>query len=174
MSRALAVLAALLLFGLPARAQDAPPYRDALLDRLVGRWVLRGTIAEGQTTHDVTADWVLGHQYVRLHEVSREKDATGRPAYEAIVFIGQDPAGSGYACLWLDSTGGTGLNGRALGHAPPGTDTLAFVFEMPDGSRFHTTFAHAKAGDTWRWRMDAETGGGLQPFARVTLTRKRT
>ena len=174
MRRIATFLALFVLLALPARAQEAPAYRDSLLERLVGRWVLRGTIAEGQTTHDVTAEWVLGHQYVRLAEVSREKDARGRPAYEAIVFIGADPDGDGYACLWLDSTGGGGLKGEALGHAPHARDSLAFVFKSPDGSRFHTTFVHRAGSDSWRWRMDAEAGGTLQPFARVTLTRRRT
>jgi len=49
-------------------AQTLPP--DSLLDRLVGRWVLRGTIARQQTTHDVTFEWMLGRRYVQMHEVS--------------------------------------------------------------------------------------------------------
>jgi len=61
---------ALLAAAAPLRAQQ-PTLRDSLLDRLVGRWVLRGTIQGAATTHDVTADWVLGHQYVRIQEASR-------------------------------------------------------------------------------------------------------
>jgi hypothetical protein len=166
------ILVPLVLLSLPAAA-DEPPLQDPLLDHLAGTWVLQGTIAGQATTHDVAAEWVLGHQYVRLHEVSRERDAGGKPAYEAIVFVGREPRGDGYACLWLDSTGGGGLSCSAVGHAPPAPEELAFRFKAPDGSRFRTTFAYEPGTDTWRWRMDAEDHGKLQPFARVSLVRVR-
>src|SRR5256885_11900164 len=50
---------------------------DSLFDRLIGHWVLRGTIARQSTTHDVTFDWILGREYVQMHEVSRERAAHG-------------------------------------------------------------------------------------------------
>ncbi len=93
---------------------DPPAYRDPLLDRLIGAWILRGQIAGKETTHDVVAGWVLGHQYLRFHEVAREKDASGNAAYEAIVFIGSGQPSHAYACLWLDSTGGGGLSSQAI------------------------------------------------------------
>ena len=170
MRKPLGLVASLLVVSISAVA-DEPPLADPLLDRMVGTWVLRGTIAGAETTHDVVAEWVLNHQYVRLHEVSREKDAAGRPAYEAIVFLGADKAANGYACLWLDSTGGGGLNAQAIGHAKRGGNEIALVFRGADGSVFHTTFAYDRAADAWRWLMDAEEGGTLKPFARVRLTK---
>jgi hypothetical protein len=169
----LALIAAALLTVLagPALAQQ-PAFRDTLLDRLAGRWVLQGTIAGSQTTHDVTAEWVLAHQYLRIHEVSREKDAAGTPAYDAIVFIGWDQPSSQYACLWLDSTGGGGLSAPAIGHGTRSGDEIAFLFQGGDGSIFHTTFAYERTTSTWQWRMDGEQKGELQPFARVKLVRK--
>ena len=47
----------------------------------------RGLIAGQQTVHNVDVVGVLNGGYMRLHEVSREKNARGVPAYEAIVFI---------------------------------------------------------------------------------------
>ena len=84
-------------------AQTLPP--DSLFDRLVGRWVLRGTIARQQTTHDVTFEWMLGRSYVQMHEVSRERAPNGSPAYEAVVTFARDPRTGEYACLWMDNTG---------------------------------------------------------------------
>lgn len=149
--------------------------RDPLLDRLVGHWVMRGTIAGQATTHDVDVDWVLGHGYARLHEVSRERNPDRSPVYEAIVIIGVDPKEPGYACLWLDNTGSTGLTGDAFGHAGPAEgDSLAFLFKDPEGGVFHTTFVYERATDRWRWAMDAEgAGGALHPFARLTLSRRQ-
>jgi len=135
-------------------------------------WVLHGTIAGKETTHDVVAEWVLGHQYLQLREVSCERDAKGQPAYEAIVIIGWDQASGQYTCLWLDSTGGGGLTGEAMGHAKRGGDEIAFLFKGRGGSLFHTTFAYSKGTRTWQWLMDDEENGKRQPFARVMLTRK--
>ena len=116
MGRALAICAAIGLMSTFGWAQESP-FTDVLLDRMTGKWVLQGSIAGSETTHDVEVAWVLGHQYVRLAEVSREKNSSGRPAYEAIVFIGWDKPSNTYACLWLDSSGGGGLSAQAIGHA---------------------------------------------------------
>lgn len=171
MTRILWIFVSLVLVSFTASAQQ-PSFQDPLLDHMIGKWVLRGTIGGRETTHDIVTQWVLNHQYVRLREVSREKDAEGRAAYEAIVFIGWDESSSRYACLWLDSTGGGGLTGQAIGHAKRNGDEIAFLFKAGDGSTFHTTFAYSKVTDTWQWLMDGEEGGKLQPFARVKLTRK--
>jgi hypothetical protein len=171
MKRALWALLGVALLSLAGSSQQGA-FEDFLLDRLIGTWVLQGTIGGQKTTHDVVAEWILGHEYVQLHEVSNETGATGKPAYEAIVFIGWDQALGQYACLWLDSTGGGGLNGQAIGHARRAGSEIAFLFKGQDGSLFHTTFAYDKPSDTWQWLMDGEERGKLQPFARVKLTRK--
>jgi hypothetical protein len=171
MSAVLKIFSSILLVSFSASAQQ-PAFQDPLLDHLIGTWVLQGTIAGRETTHDIISGWVLGHQYVQLHEVSREKDAKGQAAYEAIVIIGWDQSSSHYACLWLDSTGGDGLSAQAIGHAKRGGDEIAFLFKGKDGSLFHTTFAYSRGTDTWQWLMDGEEGGKLQPFARVKLTKK--
>ena len=170
MRSTLGLCALCLLMSLAATAQG---FQDALLDRFEGTWVLRGTIAGGEVVHDITAEWVVGHQYLRFLEVSREREAGGELAYEAIVFLGWDEALGQYACLWLDSTGGSGLSGQAvMGHAKPSDDTLAFLFVGTDGSVFHTTFAYDQSTDSWEWRMDAEADGKLEPFTRATMTRR--
>src|SRR5690348_303975 len=99
-------VAALLFAALtvcPPPAAQLPA--DSVFHRLIGHWVLRGTMARHTTTHDVTFDWMLGHEYVQMHEVSRERATNGAPAYEAIVLFGRDPQTGEYACLWLDTTG---------------------------------------------------------------------
>jgi hypothetical protein len=47
----------LLLAAVRRPAQALPA--DSLFDRLIGHWVLRGTIARQSTTHDVTFEWML-------------------------------------------------------------------------------------------------------------------
>jgi hypothetical protein len=155
------------VFGQPSK------FEDPLFDRMTGQWVLTGTIAGQQTTHDVSVEWILAHQYVQLREVSREKDSTGHAAYEAFVLFGIDSVADGYVCLWLDITSGAGLRGQLFGHAQKSGDTLPFLFKAGDGSVFHTTFIYDKSKDTWQWKMDGEEHGTLQPFARVELQRKK-
>lgn len=167
---ALGVVAVLVLAP-RAPAQTATPQAQ-LFDHLAGTWVLRGTIDNKQTTHDVDAQLVLHGGYIRLHEVSREKDAKGGPAYEAIVFISVDKKTGVYTCLWLDNTGNGGLTADGFGHGTPSGNSIPFLFKTAAGSVFHTTFIYAPANDAWQWKMDDESGGKLQPFARVTLTKK--
>jgi hypothetical protein len=167
------LLAFVLLLGgaFPTTAQESG-LRHPLVDRLIGEWVLKGEMAGGQVTHDVEFEWVLGGQYLRFHEVARERDATGAPAYEAIVFIGWDAQSERLACLWLDTTGGEGLTNGVIGYAVPAGDSIPFLFRFPDGSPFHTTFAYDRGTDTWEWHMDGEDNGVRRPFARVTMSRK--
>ena len=144
-----------------------------LFDRLVGRWELSGVIDGQQTVHDVDADLVLNGGYVRLHEVSREKNADGTPAYEAIVFISVDQKTGVYSLLWLDTTSNAGLTGSGIGHGKPVGNAIPFLINPGTPNAFHTTFTYDPAKDTWQWRMDGEANGTLHPFARLTLRRRR-
>ena len=160
-----------IVISLSALAQPAA-FQDPLLDHMIGKWVLQGTIAGRNTTHDIVSEWVLGHQYMRIQEVSREKDARNQPVYEAIIFIGWDPQSSQYHCLWLDNTGPWDFTSQAIGRAKRSEDAITFRFGSNDGSSVNTTFSYNKNGDAWQWSIDNETGGKSQAFARVRLTRK--
>jgi hypothetical protein len=147
-------------------------FQDSLLDRFVGKWVLQGTIEGKETTHDIAADWVLGHQYVQIHEVSREKKGNGEPMYEAIVYIAWDHQSDQYACLWLDGTSGNGISNQIIGHAKRSRDKIALLFKFSDSVLFHTTLLYDRGPDTWQWSMDDEEKGKLQPFLRMKMTRQ--
>lgn len=167
--RLLLALSAVLLVT-PLRAQVVQ--RDSLLSRMIGRWVLRGPMHGQNVVHDVTFQWVLGGEYVEMHEVSRERTPAGAPAYEAIVYIVRDPHTGAYGALWLDNTDYNAFYQGGRGSAPASADSIAFVFTYSATDSFHTTFAYDRATDTWAWRMDNEDARGRRPFARVTLTRE--
>ncbi len=57
------------------------------MEKMSGEWVMTGTIDEKEVIHDVIVDRILKRQYLRIHEVSREKDADGQPEYEAWIHI---------------------------------------------------------------------------------------
>jgi hypothetical protein len=157
------------LCGLAVGQPPQPTFHDELLDRFQGSWVLQGTIARKETTHDVSNDWVLNHQYLRIHEVSREKNAEGFPAYEAMVFIGWDQPTSRYFAIWLDIWGS--FSKASVGYAPRSGDEIRFLFDNGKGN-FHNTFLYDRKSDTWEWRMDNEENGKLTPFARVKLVKR--
>ncbi len=163
----------LILFSeFPAFAQTTL-VRDSLLDHMAGEWTLQGTIGSQETTHDIIAEWVLGHQYILLRETSREKYSDGKPSYEAMVFITPDQTLNQYVCLWLDNTGNGGLSAQAVGHANRNGDKIEFLFKITDSNTFHTTFLYDNDTDTWQWKMDNEDNNKLESFARVKLTRKQ-
>jgi len=160
----------LLLAASRLPAQSLPP--DSVFDRLIGHWVLQGTMARQATTHDVTFEWMLGREYVQMHEVSRERAPNGTPAYEAVVLFGRDPASGEYACLWLDNTGANAFDPGGIGRGAVAGDSLPFLFHYSDTDRFHNTFVYHRATDTWEWHLDNDSSGVRRPFARVTLTRR--
>ncbi|HTP69404.1 MAG TPA: hypothetical protein VMJ35_10915 [Dongiaceae bacterium] len=158
----------------PGHAQVSDAHSPLeLLDHLAGQWVLQGTIAGKQTTHDVQANWVLKREYLRLHESSREKDSKGDPAYEAIVFIGWDAQTQQYACLWLDSTAGGGLSAPGIAHGKRSGDSIPFLFTLSASDSIRNTFVYDRRADTWKWLIDNETNGKSQRFADVNLSRAR-
>jgi hypothetical protein len=173
MRRISAVLLFLVASALPSPAQNQPADPVKLLDHLAGAWVLNGTIAGKQTTHDVQARWILRHEYLELHEVSREKVATGEPAYEAIVLVSWDAKVNQYACLWLDSTAGGALTSQTTCRATPSGDSIPFIFTISPSESIHTTFTYRNTTDTWLWLIDDESNGKTTRFADVTLSRMK-
>jgi hypothetical protein len=120
----------------------------------------------------VTFDWMLGREYVQMHEVSRERAASGTPAYEAVVLFGRDPRSGEYACLWMDNTAASAFDPQGTGRGTVTGDSVHFVFHYTQTTGFHTTFVYSRATDSWQWHMDNDSLGVRRPFARVTLTRR--
>ena len=156
----------------PALLSAQALHPDSVFSRLIGRWVLQGTIARQQTVHDVTFEWLLGREYVQMHEVSRERASSGAPAYEAVVLFARDPRSGAYACLWLDNTGVSAFDPAGIGRGTVAGDSIPFLFNYTATTSFHTTFAYNRAADSWQWHMDNDSLGIRRPFARVTLTRR--
>ncbi len=165
-------IVALALLCSPAALFAQDPKPDSLFPRLVGNWVLRGTIARQQTIHDVTFEWLLGREYVQMHEVSRERAPNGTPAYEAVVLFGRDPKTGAYACVWMDNTAAAAFPSEGTGRGTIAGDSISFLFNYTATTSFHTTFLYDSSTDSWRWHMDNDSSGVRRPFARVTLTRR--
>jgi len=115
------------------------PLRDALLNRLAGKWRVKGKIAGQPIQHACDAEWVLNHQFLRVHfvdvgaaERGSSKDVEQRSEYEAEVFIGYDNMSERYVAHWLDTFGGRLSESLGYGRRE-GVNAVMFVFEYPDG-----------------------------------------
>jgi len=170
----LLTLASISFYSPMANAQNAgTPMPELLLDKMTGEWVMTGTIGQQQVTHDVSIDWILKRQYIRIHEVSREKDDDGELAYESWIHIAWDKENAEYVVMWLDNTGTTNFAAESVGHGKPDGDRIPFVWKFSDGSGIHNTFAYDRTRDAWSWTIDnIDESEKPSPFARLTLKRK--
>jgi hypothetical protein len=157
------------LTALNVMAQQVP-VNSPLLDHLAGKWVMQGTVGKQSVVHDLDAEWVLQHHYLRFYEISRGKNDKGEPQYDATVFIGWNEKTKQYACAWMDVYGG--LTPESIGLAAHKENELAFVFNDEHGeTSFTNTFVSDPKTNTWENRLDNVVKGEAKPFARFKLTR---
>ncbi|PYX86674.1 MAG: hypothetical protein DMG68_14655 [Acidobacteria bacterium] len=156
-------------------AQNAPVpldgpkriFHDDLLEQLAGKWRLSGTIMGRNAEHDVQAEWVLNHQFLRVHEKEIVPAKTDAVPYEAIVMIGYDNASERYVAHWMDVYGGR--VSETLGYGRRAQDAVEFVFEYPDGP-FRTTFRWLPDKKQWQWLMKTKNASGIwADFGSMTL-----
>jgi hypothetical protein len=141
---------------------------------MTGRWVMTGAIGKKPATHDVDVDWVLNREYIRIHEVSRDRNVSGGTGYEAWIYIAWDAKKSEYAVMWLDNMAATNFAAEGVGHAKPDGDRIPFIFKDADGGGIHTTLAYDRANDTWSWTIDnVDKSGKPSSFAKLKLTRTK-
>lgn len=161
------MLMVVMLFVSAAAAQR-PPVNSRLLHHLVGRRSLDGMIAGQQTKHDVNAECVANHQYLCLHEVSRERTADGNPQYDAFIYLGRNEEKKVYSMLdnfW-------GVEPKSIGAAAPKDNGLLFLWKDEKGAvDFSNEFLYDRKTDSWQSVMDNVVDGTKKPFGRVKLTR---
>jgi hypothetical protein len=163
------VLLGTMFAALTAMGQQ-PPVNSPLLDHLAGKWLMQGTVGKQAATHELDAEWVLQHHYLRFREASREKNDKGEPKYDATVFIGWNEKTKQYACVWLDVYGG--LTTESIGIATPKENEIAFTFADEHGeTTFINTFTYDPKTNTWDNRLDNVVKGEAKPFARFKVTK---
>ena len=147
---------------------DGPnrPMRDSLLEHLVGHWrVTRQRTGQADST-SADVDWVLNHQFVRLHYHDAAPTAA---SYEAMVLIGRDNTSDRYVVHWLDLFGGR--SSETLGYGTPVLNGIRFVFEYPDGP-FVNTFTFDRGAGQWSTLMRQKNARGeWTTFATERFTR---
>jgi hypothetical protein len=146
-------------------------FRDPLLDNLAGTWNLKGKILGHDADHIVEAEWVLNHQFLRIHEKDQNSAANVAVPYEAMIMIGYDNASDRYVVHWNDVYGGR--FSETLGYGTQTGNEIRLIFEYPDGP-FHTTFRWFPDSRHWTWHMQTrDKTGKWVDFAELTLVRAK-
>lgn len=165
------MFAGIVVFLFPAASQGQAPaeWQDDLVDHMSGEWKVEGEVLGHEAHHEVRADWMLNHQFLRLHEkTSGDAPKTEHP-YEALWFLGYDAVSDRYVLHLVDVFGGR--FSETLGYGTRDGNRIRFVFEYPDGP-FHTTFAWNPEKDTWEWRLEQkDKNGKWSSFADFKLTK---
>jgi len=166
------LLLLVLLVTIPAAnsmAQAPQEWRDDLVDHLAGTWKLEGQVLGREAHHDVQAEWVLNHEFLRIHEKTAATAPPAENRYEAIWFLGYDAISERYVLHLLDVFGGR--YSESLGYGTRDGNALRFVFEYPDGP-FHTTFRWFPERDIWQWLLEQKDKNGKWiTFADLKLSR---
>jgi hypothetical protein len=157
-------------FGRPLRAgadgaeRPKEGLRDPFLENLSGKWDLTRKIRGREERNAVDAEWVLGHQFLRLHMI----DAARPPVYEALVMIGYDDGAQRYVAQWCDTWGG---KFSAIGYGKRSGNSIEFRFEFSDGP-FYNTFTWHPDTVGWTCRLEnVDKEGNRVLFAEDSLRR---
>jgi hypothetical protein len=161
----------LLLLIAPALAQAPAPANDELMDHLVGAWKMEGQVMKQEAHHDVRADWVLNHQFLRIQEKTAAQAPSAEHPYDATWYLGYDATSERYVLHLFDIFGPR--FSETLGYGTRDGNAIRFIFEYPDGP-FHTTFRWIPEQNAWQWQMEQKSKEGKwAPFADLKLTRSR-
>jgi hypothetical protein len=113
-------------------ARPVPTVQDDLLDRLIGTWEVSGNVHEASSAQTVEAEWVLNHQFVRIHEKTLQNVPGRDIPFEAFNYIGYDRVGKRYVVHPLNVWG---TSGPSVAYGERKNNELAF--SATDGT---TTF----------------------------------
>jgi hypothetical protein len=100
-------------------------FNDALLDHMVGNWKLTGNVMGHTAEHTVSVEWVLNHQFLRIHEKDNASASNDRVPYEAMIMVGYDNTSERYVAHWNDVFGGR--FSETLGYGTRAGDEIRFM-----------------------------------------------
>lgn len=129
----------------PQNVRQMPTFQDDLLDPLVGKWDATGTVHGRPSRQTFEAEWVLNHQFLRIHEKSVENVAGTNVPFEALLFIGYDKTSKRYVLHSMNVFGG----GRAG----------EFVYGQRSGNeiKFEANFAGRQGYARFIWQPESKT-----------------
>lgn len=165
----LRAVAVLVLLPMVSAAQTPSQWHDDLVDHMAGTWKVECQIMGHEAHHELQADWVLNHQFLRMHENTAATAPKGEHPYEAVWYLGYDSVSERYVLHLMDVFGAR--FSETLGYGTREANQIRFTFEYPDGP-FHTIYRWDPEKDTWQWLMEQkDKNGKWVPFSALKLTR---
>jgi hypothetical protein len=143
--------------------QQQPPFKNELLDNLVGLW----SFVAGAGGHpigggaDVT--WELGHQWLRLHQ----KEINGP---EAVTYIGYDTHDHRLVAIRLDNISARGA--ETNGYGLQDGNSIVFTFDYAT-TQFRQTYAWDPQTKTWQFLVESRPHRATTWTPMSTLTLRR-
>ncbi len=176
--RFLCTLAALSILTSPGFSQSTVDttdgrFYDDLLDNLVGKWEASATVHKAKFTLRFDVDWVLNHQYLRVHFISNEIVPWLKVPFESQSFFGYDRMKKRYTFHELTVHGDSGPYEEALSGADRTGDEFLLVKKQADADRVIVQiFSWNPDSGTWRIvsrLLEGEIMG--EPFLQMDLHR---
>lgn len=145
---------------------DGPYLNDALLQKLTGTWAAKGSIGDDKIGYNISAEWVLNHQFVEMTLA----DTAAVPQYTAKVFIGYDCVSERYVAHWIDNFGAR--MSLTPGYGTGSLNAIEFRFEYPDGP-FINKFTYDEKRNQWQLFSTTKNKKGVWvTFGDILLQRK--
>lgn len=146
-------------------------WQDDLVSHLTGKWKLEGDVMGKAAHHDVSVDWVLNRQFLRIEEKTSANAPSSERQYDSIWYLGYDAISERYVLHLMDTFGAR--FSETLGYGTRDGDQIRFVFEYPDGP-FHNTYRWDAKENSWRWLMEQKNKDGRwEQFGDLKLTRAK-
>ncbi|MEH6437363.1 hypothetical protein [Massilia sp. DD77] len=154
--------------AVPSQAQvaaSAGDARPAILRALDGSWRMAGDVRGKPVTYAMTAAPALNGTFTEM----RMKDVQVPARYEAVVFIGVDPASQAVIAHWIDSFGPKHSIPHATGRIAGNTIQLLFPYQ---GGDFRNALSYDPDTASWTFVLEsAQPDGSWKHFARYEVRR---
>jgi hypothetical protein len=139
--------------------------KNEFLERLTGRWELRGLMGDTVLHQAVESRWALGDRFVEM----RFRELDGRP-YEAAYMLGLDDSSATYVLILADSTGVYPNPSAVVGIGQKTGDAVTLKFGDP--TSFMNRFEWHEADASWsHFLTSINPDGRATTFATKHLTR---
>jgi len=97
----------------------------------LGNWKLTGNVMGHAAEHSVAVEWVLNHQFLRVHEKDKRAATDDRVPYEAMILVGYDNTSDRYVAHWNDVS--AGVFRKRWGYGNSIGDEIRFVLNIRMG-----------------------------------------
>ena len=149
-----------------AIAQEQRTFHDDLLNHLVGKWNVTGTVHGNASRQIIEANWVLNHQFLRVTERTIENVEGETYPYEGVYYVGYDKTGNRYVVHLMSVWG---ADADALGIGRRIDNTIRVVFPYNYGS-IANDFIWQPESLQWRILIKGEKSNE-QPYVDLVLTK---